>query len=335
MRTAVVVLVVIVTMATANSAGNGNLLQRFSRSHFAFSLDLYSALAAQSPAKDSEEGGSDVSESNLLFSPYSLSTALAMIFMGAGAGSSTSLQLRSALHLNNFSFSDVHATYKTVLAKLADPYYGQVLAVANGIFQQQESEQQVTDTDATYRRALEEFYGAQMQTVDFSRTPMAVAAINAWASNLTDGRISSLGSAAGVDQTTRLVLASGLAFRSQWLFRFDPAMTFDKGLFYTSSKKRYLTQMQSLQLKSMMTHYYCFFHRFEIPMMIGRFKIPVGYSSDLECRIAELPFSSRRISLFIILPDDVDRGLAKLEANMSSNNVKALFSTLKVFLKIN
>ena len=64
--------------------------------------------------------------------------------------------------------------------------------------------------------------------------------------------------------------------------------------------------------------------------MIGRFKIPVGYSSDLECRIAELPFSSRRISLFIILPDDVDRGLAKLEANMSSNNVKALFSTLKV-----
>ena len=238
MRTAVVVLVVAVVMVAA-ATGNGNLLQRFSRSHFAFSLDLYSALAAQSPARDSEEGGSgDASETNLLFSPYSLSTALAMIFMGAGAGSSTSLQLRSALHLNNFSFSDVHATYTTVLAKLADPYYGQVLTVANGIFQQQESEQQVTDTDSTYRRALEEFYGAQMQTVDFGRPPMAVAAINAWASNLTDGRISSLGSAAGVDQTTRLVLASGLAFRSQWLFRFDPAMTFDKGLFYTSSKKR-------------------------------------------------------------------------------------------------
>ena len=66
-------------------------------------------------------------------------------------------------------------------------------------------------------------------------------------------------------------------------------------------------------------------------MMVGRFKIPVGYSSDLECRIAELPFASRRISLFIILPDEVDRGLAKLEANMTSDNVKALFSTLKVF----
>lgn len=71
--------------------------------------------------------------------------------------------------------------------------------------------------------------------------------------------------------------------------------------------------------------------RFEIPMMIGRFKIPVGYNSDLECRVAELPFSSRRISLFIILPDDVDRGLSRLEANMTSDNVKALFSTLKVY----
>lgn len=64
--------------------------------------------------------------------------------------------------------------------------------------------------------------------------------------------------------------------------------------------------------------------------MVGRFKIPVGYSSDLECRIAELPFSSRRVSFFIILPDDVDRGIPKLEANMSSDNIKALFSTLKV-----
>jgi len=65
-------------------------------------------------------------------------------------------------------------------------------------------------------------------------------------------------------------------------------------------------------------------------MMIGRFKIPIGYSSELECRIAELPLSLRRISLFIILPDDVDRGLVKLETNMTSDKVKTLFSTLKV-----
>lgn len=239
----VLLLAVMAVTANPTLTATGNLLQRFSRSHFAFSLDLYSALAAQNPLNDDSPGeGGRNSSSNLLFSPYSLSTVLAMIFMGAGAGSSTSFQLRSALHLNNFSFSDVHATYKTVLTKLADPYYSDVLAVANGVFQQEEQQQQDDSTTSTYRRALDEFYGSQLQTLDFARISpqMAVAAINTWAWNLTDGRISSLlpSKSTAVDQTTRLVLASGLAFRSQWLFRFDPAMTFDKGLFYTSSKKR-------------------------------------------------------------------------------------------------
>lgn len=65
-------------------------------------------------------------------------------------------------------------------------------------------------------------------------------------------------------------------------------------------------------------------------MMIGRFKIPTGYSDDLECRVAELPLASKRMSLFVILPDDVE-GVDRLEANLSADIVKTLFSTLKVF----
>jgi serine protease inhibitor len=64
-------------------------------------------------------------------------------------------------------------------------------------------------------------------------------------------------------------------------------------------------------------------------MMIGKFKLPLGYSQDLECRVLEIPFKERRISLFILLPDDLDRGLARLEEHMSSDTIKALFSTLK------
>ncbi|KAI9559716.1 hypothetical protein GHT06_013721 [Daphnia sinensis] len=285
----------------AANGGNGVVdLQRFSRSHFAFSLDLYSALASQSPANHEDEAG------NLLFSPYSVSTALSMIFLGAGSGSTTSLQLRSALHLNNFSFSDVHDSYKTVINKLTDPYYADILVTMNGIFQQQD-----TYISEKYKRALEEFYNVRIEPVDFVRHPqLAVDSINSWARNFTKQTIPrplyKPTVQPSINPQLGITLANGLAFRSHWLFRFDPASTFDKGLFYTTSKKR-----------------------FEIPMMVGRFKIPVGYSADLECRIAELPFSSRRVSFFIILPDDVDRGITKLEANMTSDNIKALFSTLK------
>jgi serine protease inhibitor len=65
-------------------------------------------------------------------------------------------------------------------------------------------------------------------------------------------------------------------------------------------------------------------------MMIGKLKVPMGSSPTLECQVLELPFKDRRISMFIFLPDDVDRGLYKLEASLTSETIKKLFSTLKV-----
>ena len=64
--------------------------------------------------------------------------------------------------------------------------------------------------------------------------------------------------------------------------------------------------------------------------MSGKFKLPVGYSQELECRVLEMPFSQKRISMFILLPDDPVNGLPKLEANISTKIVRNLFATLKV-----
>jgi serine protease inhibitor len=72
------------------------------------------------------------------------------------------------------------------------------------------------------------------------------------------------------------------------------------------------------------------FSRIEVSMMAGRFKLPLGYSKELECRVLELPFSQRRISMFLLLPDESVDGLSRLEANISTENIKLLFSTLQV-----
>lgn len=65
-------------------------------------------------------------------------------------------------------------------------------------------------------------------------------------------------------------------------------------------------------------------------MMSGRHSLPIGYSEALECRVLELPFAQRRMSLFILSPDDQTAGLEKLERNLNSKTIKLLFSTLKV-----
>ena len=66
-------------------------------------------------------------------------------------------------------------------------------------------------------------------------------------------------------------------------------------------------------------------------MMSGRFELPHGYSTELECQVLEIPFSQRRVSMFLLLPDIPSvEGILQLEANMTSDNVKLLLSTLKV-----
>ena len=93
----------------AASSSSTSTLQYFSRSHFAFSLDLYSALVAT-------QQNLSQTQSNLLFSPFGVSTVLGMIFLGSGAGSSTSQQLRSALKLNRLGWTYLTLSHLTDLA---------------------------------------------------------------------------------------------------------------------------------------------------------------------------------------------------------------------------
>lgn len=65
-------------------------------------------------------------------------------------------------------------------------------------------------------------------------------------------------------------------------------------------------------------------------MMKGRLRLPLGYSYDLEARVLELPLRERRVSLFLLLPDALEQGLQRLEANLTTDNLRALLSTLKV-----
>src|SRR5438105_462646 len=50
-------------------------------------------------------------------------------------------------------------------------------------------------------------------------------------------------------------------------------------------------------------HIYHFHFRIEIPMMFGKFTLPVGRSRELGCRVLEIPFKERRMSFFILLPE--------------------------------
>ena len=85
-------------------------LKYLSEAHFEFSIDLYRQIAAR------EVG-------NIVISAQNINLGLAMIFLGTTANTTSSTELRRALHYENMSYVDIHKAHQEILGVLADPYY--------------------------------------------------------------------------------------------------------------------------------------------------------------------------------------------------------------------
>ena len=85
-------------------------LKYLSEAHFEFSIDLYRQIAAR------EVG-------NIVISAQNINLGLAMLFLGTTANTSSSTELRRALHYENMSYVDIHKAHQEILRVLADPYY--------------------------------------------------------------------------------------------------------------------------------------------------------------------------------------------------------------------
>ncbi|KAK2713524.1 hypothetical protein QYM36_009411, partial [Artemia franciscana] len=261
------------------------MVQRLSKAQFEFSVNLYSQLAKQS-------------KENICFSPYSLASLLTMLYFGAEDNSRTEDQLKNVLNLNGLSQFEISNTTKFISHELSTPFYQKFSGMANGL---------LLDSSVLinhpYLEKVRKLFKADVFQIDFrNRMNLSGDLLHRWVKNQTKLDF-------GLKLVTRnpkLVLLNVASLESKWLFPFNEYMTFEKGLFYVSSKER-----------------------LEVPLMTGRFYLPLGYSVDLECRVVELPFVSRRVSLFILLPDDMEGGLERLEASLNVETVKTLLSTLK------
>lgn len=182
-----------------------------------FAADLYSVIR--------EDAG------NLIFSPYSMSSALAMTY--AGARGMTEEEMASALRWTlaqgelHPAFNQLDLDLESLGSATPAPGVGEGetlrLSIANSVWVQAGLKviQEFLDTLAVN-------YGAGLRTVDFVNAPEAARqAINDWVSEETAGRIKDLIPPGAIDDLTRLVLANAIYFKASWLDPFDPDDTAD------------------------------------------------------------------------------------------------------------
>ena len=169
--------------------------------NLAFSLDLYRALRSRKPG-------------NLVFSQTSISTALAMLY--AGAGTSTATQIAHTLHFT-LPAPRLHAAFNALDLALTTPPPGAKAAafrldIANSIWIQDG----MTVLPA-YLDTLAENYDAGLFVQNFASAPEpARKAINSWVADLTEDQIPTLFPAGSINTLTRLVLANAVFFHGDW-----------------------------------------------------------------------------------------------------------------------
>ena len=249
-----------------------------------FALDLYTRLSQQ--------------EGNLFFSPYSLSTALAMT--ATGARGETAQQMLRTLHLPEDP-ARLNAGFASLIKQLqADAKtQGYELRVANALWGQK-GYSFLDDFLST----LKTDYRAGFEGLDFrAAAEQARTTINRWVEKQTADKIRDLIPSGALNADTRLVLTNAIYFKGAWASPFLPQQTSDAP--FTASGGRNVN----------------------VPMMNQRSRF--GYA-DLEgLQLLELPYKGGDLSMVVLLPRQVD-GLAALEKDLSLEKLIGSMAKLTV-----
>ena len=257
-------------------------LEKIVRSNNRFAIDLYSVLRKE--------------DGNLFFSPYSISTALAMTYCGARG--KTAEEMAGTLQFT-LGRDKIPAAFGELEAKLNDiQKVGDVqLCVANSLWPQKDY-----PFRQDYLTLMKQNFGVSITPVDYLHArEEARRTINEWVEIKTKERIKKLIRKGDLDIETVLVLVNAIYFKGNWAGRFDPQLTEEDDFILADGKKK------------------------KVPLMVQ--KGTFGFRELKDVQILELPYAGRQLSMFVILPRE-DDGLKKIEDAISEDNLRSWLSFL-------
>lgn len=241
-----------------------------------FAFDLYAQLRGEK-------------QGNLILSPYSISSALAMTY--GGARGDTATQMADVMHFTQGD--DTHRAFGELMSRLNAsagddrPYE---LAIANALWGQQ------GNTWLPEFLALSQrHYGAGLREVDFAQASEAARKeINAWVSEQTQGKIPELFAVGTINPLTRLALTNAIYFKGTWVRKFTASAT----------RKRPFTRADG--------------EKVEADLMSTAGDFPYARHDDF--LMLEMPYQGEDLAMLVLLPKQAD-GLAALEEQLSADRL--------------
>ncbi len=257
-------------------------------SNRAFAVDLYHALRVRA------------GNNNLVFSPHSLSTVLAMVY--AGARGETEMQIKKTVHFL-IPQNQLHPVFNRINLDLngLDDKAGSggfQLNVTNSIWAQTGYPFQLP-----FLNTLTKNYGQGIRLVDFKPNEsreLARKQINQWAHRETSGRISELLKRDLLTKDTRLVLVNAVYFKGLWESPFDKP---------TQPGKFHLLDGQTVS----------------VPMMEQRFNARIV--DNPEFAAVEMPYRGDRARMLFVVPKE--GRFLEFEESLAAETIDEIRGALK------
>jgi serpin B len=234
---------------------------------------------------------------NQFYSPFSISTALAMVY--AGARNETALQMSQTL---NFPLNDkFHSDYKHLLGRLHDGTDGKIkLNIANGLWAQKDFK--FLDT---YFDLVKSNYASELKNVDFKDNTERETTrndINTWVEKNTNNKIRNILSQGDLNTLTRLVLVNAIYFYGDWAKPFEKELTKTKDFTLIDGTKDTVPFMKQG----------------------GRY----NYFEDSKIQAIEIPYKDNKASMVIFLPNTTD-GIAELGKSLDYKYYQEVIESLQ------
>ena len=247
-----------------------------------FAIDLYSEIN-----KDSNE--------NLFFSPWSISTAMAMTYEGAKGQTADEIQSVFYFPEDNIRRPNFAQMLNTV-NKAGGKYE---LNTANAIWLQEDY-----PFLEEYKNIIRRYYLGEIKNLDFVDNPSGSSSeINNWVSKHTNNKINKIVSPEMFNELTRAVLTNALYFKGKWEYQFD----------------REDTKPEDFTLDSR--------EKIMVPMMrLTDDDLDFNYIEVDRVQILEMKYQGDKISMLVLLPRN---NISHLESILTEEKLQEWRNQLK------